>query len=355
MLIYTLISTHGYGHAARQSSVLRKIKEIKPEWRIVISTEVNKRILDVFMQGVEFEYRKFKWDIGVNQLNALTVNLKSTLTSISELNHLLPDQIKSESEWIKSQKEDVIFIADIPPSAFRLSKSVGAPLYWIGNFGWDDIYAHLGNQFKDHSDRALEEYSQGKLLIRCPFSLPMKWGIPEQSIGLTVDRPRHLRNEIKSIIKEDKRTKVIVAFGGMGYDIDPKLFSYWPDHLFLISEDNARGNFEITNNILLMPKSIRVLDVLPFCTRHIGKPGYSSFCEAISQRVGLHVVERETFAEASVLMEGLKKFAFHRIITEQSLSLGDWKLDIPLIDPTNKNINLDGALEAARLIIGEYY
>lgn len=72
---------------------------------------------------------------------------------------------------------------------------------------------------------------------------------------------------------------------------------------------------------------------MPLAGRLITKPGYSSFCEAFSQGVGIHLVHRSGFAEAPVLEEDLRNHGWHRLLSQESFRRGDWELDQPLIPP----------------------
>ena len=89
---------------------------------------------------------------------------------------------------------------------------------------------------------------------------------------------------------------------------------------------------------------------MPFCDRHLGKPGYSTFCEALSQDLGMHVVEREGFAEASVLMDGLRLYGQHRILSRHAFNQGEWELDQQLVDAIRPIASKQGAEEAAKAL-----
>jgi hypothetical protein len=82
----------------------------------------------------------------------------------------------------------------------------------------------------------------------------------------------------------------------------------------------------------------------------ITKPGYSSFCEAFQQGVGLHVVRRQGFAEAPVLELGLKEEGWHRFLEEEAFRRGAWELDEPLVAPRAPRVNQDGSRQAAELL-----
>ena len=355
MLIYLCLSSHGYGHAARQAAVLAELHRLQPDWRLVVSSVVDMQFLSLVLQDIPVEHRRLRWDVGMVQMNAIELDCSSTLAALAELNSLLPTQIEDEVVWIKAQQCSVIVLADIPPAAAQLADQLDAPLVWMGNFGWDEIYAPLGGPFVDHAQAAYADYQRGDLLLRCPFSLSMDWSTPEQSLGLTAPRPRPLPKEKQDELASINSPIVMVGFGGFGLPLSSSLFSHWPDHYFLVPRPQKTSIYMKLNqchNISFLPESSRLLDALPFCSRHIGKPGYSSFCEAISLRIGLHVVRRNDFAETNALLYGLKYFAEHRLLERHQLEQGDWELDQPLIAPLDpKGLANDGALTAANSLI----
>ena len=354
MLIYVCLSSHGYGHVARQAAVLIELHRLQPQWRLVVSTNVDSQFLNLVLQGVPFEHRNLRWDVGMVQANALGIDQIATLKALRELEKDIPAQIAAEVSWIHSQRMSVLVLADIPPAAAELADQLGVPLVWMGNFGWDEIYAPLGDSFVAHAEAAAVEYSRGQRLLRCPFSLAMDWGLPEQSLGITAALPRSLPLELKQKLESFKGPIVMVGFGGLGLSLDPDLFRRWPDHLFLIPKPRPVETFlnmQAPANVCYLPRSIRVVDALPYCSRHLGKPGYSSFCEAISLGVGLHVVLRDGFAESLALISGLQSHAAHRLIEREALELGEWELDQPLIPAAEEPLAVDGSMSAARAVL----
>jgi hypothetical protein len=96
---------------------------------------------------------------------------------------------------------------------------------------------------------------------------------------------------------------------------------------------------------------VRPIDAFPLCSRQLGKPGFSTFCEALDQGVGLHVVERRDFAEVAALMDGLRRHGHHRVLTRDQLERGDWQLDLPLNAPEAGPLSQNGAQRAADALI----
>jgi hypothetical protein len=207
----------------------------------------------------------------------------------------------------------------------------------------------MGEAFRPWAEGCRRLYGRGDLLIRCPLSLPMDWGVPALPVGLTCGRPRldpeALRRQLR--LPPERERVVLISFGGLGMAVEPHLLQRWPDHVFVAT---APGLAAMANGRTL-PAGVRPLDVMPLASRLITKAGYSSFCEAFSQSVGIHLVHRSGFAEAAVLEEALRRHGAHRLLSREDLRSGEWQLDAPLLPPSRGPLPADGAATAARAIV----
>ena len=348
MLIVACVSGHGYGHGSRVASVLSALHALEPSWRLVLSTSLPRPFLELAFGPVPFEHRPCRWDVGVIQADALGADGPATLAALDQLDQALPAQLEREVEWIRRQGQPVLVLGDVPPAAADLADQLDAPLVWMGNFGWDAIYRPMGGAFAARADQALAAYRRGSALIQCPLALPMPWDLPSQKVGLTAGQPRHdaqaLRQRLRLPLPPERT--VMVAFGGLGLSLDPALLDRWPDHHFLVSESALAA----AANATLIPPDLRPLEVLPLCGRVITKPGYSTFCEALSRDVGIQLVQRHGFAEAPVLEADLQRHGWHRLLTRTQLEAGDWQLDQPLLAPTAQPLPSGGEQAAAQYL-----
>lgn len=348
MLIYACISGHGYGHGSRSAAVLAELAALRPGWRLVVSTNLAEAFLDLALAGVAHERRHCRWDVGVIQADALGCDGPATLEALAEVSAGWPALVEREARWLEAQGEPVLLLADVPPAAALLAERLGAPLVWLASFGWEAIYGAMGPAFAPWAARCLELYGRGDLLLHCPLSLPMPWGVPELPIGLTASRPRFSDAELRRRLDlpADRQRTVLLCFGGLGMELDPSLPNRWPEHVFIGPDPRLA---EVANGRVL-PAGTRPLDWMPLAGRLITKPGYSSFCEAFSQGVGIHLVRRGGFAEAPVLERDLQRHGQHRLLSAAQLHQGDWELDQPLLPPTEGPLAGDGAAAAARAI-----
>lgn len=349
MLVYACISSHGFGHASRTAAVLCELARLSPGCRLVLSTAVNPAFLALAMGKTPYELRECRWDVGMLQADALEVDPEGTLLALEGLEQQLPAQVEDEATWLEAQHTKIVILGDVPPSAALLACRLRAPLIWLASFGWESIYRPLGEAFAPWADQALALYRRGQLLLRCPLSLPMEWGMPSVELGLTSSFPRHdpLTVAQRLTLPADRERCVLISFGGLGMEMDPGWLSLWPKHVFvgvdprLLEADNGR----------LLPPDLRPLDVMPLAARMITKPGYSSFCEAFTQSVGLHVVRREGFAEAPVLEKALREEGWHRLLDEEAFRQGRWELDQPLKAPSAPSLRRDGSGQAAEMLL----
>nr|WP_255613990.1 hypothetical protein [Synechococcus sp. MU1611] len=353
-MIYTCSSSHGFGHAARDAAVLQALRRLRPEWTLVMSSGLPPPVLKRLLGDSSIQQRSCHWDVGMVQADALGVDRAATLTALDLLEQRLPALIEAEASWLAAQEQPVLIFGDIPPAAAALAQRVRAPLVWMSNFGWDDIYAPLGPAFQRAAEAAAEAYRCGDLLLRCPFDLPMNWGLPERRLGLVCGTPQAIPADLEACFDALHVPVVLVGFGGIGLSLRSDLFQLWPNHHFLLpASATASQQPELAElpNLTVLPEGVRPVDVLGRCSRSLGKPGFSSFCEAMAQGVGLHVVERSGFAEASALMDGLQRHGQHRFLSRLELDAGAWQLDQPLLAPTEAPLSALGAQEAALALV----
>ena len=348
MLIVACISAHGFGHGSRSAAVLAALHQLEPHWRLVVSSALPPDFLTMALGTVPFERRPCQWDVGVVQADALGADPEATLEALERLEQRLPEQIEREAAWLLAQGEPILVLGDVPPAAALLAQRLGAPLVWLASFGWDAIYGPMGPAFERWSQQALSLYRQGQLLLACPLAMPMPWGIPQVQLGLTAGKPRLQVAELarQMDLPEDPSRCVLISFGGLGIDFDPQLLALWPGHTFV----GSNPCLALAPNGRLLPKGVRPLELMPHCRRLITKPGYSSFCEAMGQGLGIHMVQRQGFAEAAVLELALKRHGQHRLLSQGQWQRGEWQLDQPLLPPQGQSLPGGGCEQAAAAI-----
>ena len=85
MLIYVCLSSHGFGHAARQATVLCALHRLKPSWRLVVSSNVSADFLKLVCAAVSVEQRFVGWDVGMSYSFRICCLMKSSSNMILTL------------------------------------------------------------------------------------------------------------------------------------------------------------------------------------------------------------------------------------------------------------------------------
>ncbi len=355
MLIIACISSHGYGHGARVAALLGALHRQEPDCHFVLSTALAPAFLAQVFQGIPFEQRPCQWDVGVVQADALGSDPEATLLALEKLESELPALLDSETAYLQDflcrHPGPALVLGDVPPAAVLLAQRLGLPLIWQANFGWDAIYKDMGPAFSPWAQHCAQLYGQGQAVISCPFSLPMPWGIPSWQVGLSCGQPAFSEQQLRQQLRlsHPRERTALLSFGGLGFQLDPALLALWPHWHFLVNDPSLAQ----AANASLIPKQLRPLDLMPLCSRVLTKPGYSTFCEALSQGLGLLVVERQGFSEAAVLQAGLQQHGWHRLLQRQAFLGGAWQLDQPLEPPLGSPLAKGGEIEGAALLLDQ--
>lgn len=105
---------------------------------------------------------------------------------------------------------------------------------------------------------------------------------------------------------------VLLAFGGLGLQGIPYArLTDFPDWQFVTFDAHAP---HLPNLRVIDDRGWRPVDVMPACGRVITKPGYGTFAEACILGLPIVSLTRAGFAEAELLLAGLRDWAAHWIV-----------------------------------------
>jgi hypothetical protein len=237
-----------------------------------------------------------------------------------------------------------------------MAKKAGIPCWLLGNFGWDFIYQAWGPEFASLSQWIRECYGQCDRLFRLPLCAPMDAFPNITDVGLTGGHPRYdlvtLRDRFHLDAPHEKT--ILLSFGGLGLDKIPyHNLRYFPDWQFITFDSQAP---QLPNLLSITDRNYRPVDFMPLCDRVLSKPGYSTFAEALRLDVPLVSLIRDDFAEGPILLEGLRDYAHHQIISVAEFFQGNWGFLRHPLQPPRTTIKLpkDGCEAIAQAVV-EYF
>ncbi|MEB3359162.1 MAG: glycosyl transferase [Synechococcales bacterium] len=354
-ILYVAITNHGFGHATRTASVVAEIQRQCPDILVILVTTAPRWLLESYLPG-EFIHRPRSFDVGVIQSDSVTMDKAATLEKLQHIQAQASQIIAGEVSFIQQNRVGLV-LADIPPLATRIAQAAGIPCWMMSNFGWDFIYRDWGGPFREVADWISSCFQGCDRLFRLPFHEPMAAFPVIEDVGLTGGSPNFSEAELRQHFQITAPTErvVLMTFGGLGLSQIPyEGLAAFPDWQFITFDRQAP---RLPNLVQITDNRYRPVDFMPWCSRLISKPGYGTFSEACRLGTPVISITRDDFAEAPVLLDGLRRAAHHRILPPEELLQGDWAfLTEPLHPPEQPGaIATDGNDAIARAVIDYFH
>ncbi|WP_413172327.1 glycosyl transferase [Anabaena azotica] len=321
-ILYIAITNHGFGHTTRTAAIAATIQKLCPEVLLILVTTAPRWLLESYIKG-DFIHRQRAFDLGVVQTDSLTMDKAATLEKLQEIKKNQNSLIASEVNFIRQNRVNLI-LADIPFMAAGFAKAANIPCWMTSNFSWDFIYRDWGGEFIEIADWISDWYTKSDRLFRLPFHENMSAFPNIIDVGLTGGSPHFSTEEIRTTwgITAPPEKTILLSFGGLGLQAIPyHNVSKFPDWQFITFDTSAP---ELPNLIKITNRQYRPVDFMPICGRVLSKPGYSTFAEATSLELPIITIPRDDFAEANLLLEGIKNYNHHQIITPPEFFQGNW-------------------------------
>lgn len=331
--LYVAITNHGFGHATRTAAVVAAIQRQCPELLIIVTTTAPRWLLASYIAG-DFIYRPRAFDIGVIQADSLTMDKPATLAQLQQICDRKAELIASEVNFLHQNGVGLI-LGDIPPLVSLIAQAAGIPCWMLGNFGWDFIYRAWGEDFYGMADWIADCFSHCDRLFRLPFSEPMSSFPTIEDVGFVGGSPHHNLDDLRQTLnlQAPPEKTVLITFGGLNLQKIPYAgLKHFPDWQFITFDQNAP---DLPNLCIVRDRQYRPVDFMPLSGRVISKPGYGTFAEACRTGASVISLEREDFAEASILLNGICRYTHHKILPATTFYEGTWEfLEAPLNPPT---------------------
>ncbi len=320
--LYVAITNHGFGHATRATSVAATVKQLAPSTELILATTAPPWLLESYCEA-PFTLREMSMDIGVIQSDSLTMDKAATLAALQDIRHRQTDLVEQEAAYLQAAGVDLV-LGDIPPLMTIAAQAAGIPCWMMGNFGWDFIYRPWGGEFVAIVDWIADCFAQCDRLFRLPFHEPME-AFPRQiDVGLTGGTPRFTPAEVRSRLglTAPQEKTLLLTFGGLGLATVPydELMTF-PDWQFITFDSQAP---DLPNLLKICDRRLRPVDLMPICGRVMSKPGYSTFAEACRLDLPIVTLTREDFAEAPLLLAGIRDCAYHQILSLETFLEKGW-------------------------------
>jgi hypothetical protein len=315
-------SDYGYGHAARDIAIARRIlKELNA--KLFIKTSGPHRFMEQSLPGAKVI--RAKNDIGPVFVEGGThVNRDGTAELLEGWISSWDDHIKAEKDFCRTHKIDLI-LSDIPPQPLMVADELDLPSLGVSNFTWHYIFFSLLGE-TEATDRLKEAYSLGDLALVLPFHeemAPFRRRKPISLVSREINVAReHLRRRYN--IAEDE----LLVYLGIGRSVDSALLKGLrmdaPGLRFLTS---THVDLPLIDHIKIPPEETETQNYIAMCDLVVSKAGYSTVSEAVRAEVPMLLFRRDGYEEDSLIVEQVESLGIGKEISEASMLRGEWDIN----------------------------
>lgn len=294
------ISNHGFGHIARNISVIAKLAKKENVFIYVVcgleQIKFAKDVLKLMLDEPEYKrifYRDMDTDIGlILYSGTLDVDVKLLAKKCRNFLERIPAISENETEWLKMHNISAA-LCDMPIWAIKACKLADIPLIYIGNFTWAELYRELLP--KDIVDSYAEYYGLVNNALLLPFHTEeMLDFLHSENIMETSLLARPFNETAVDHIRNGHSCPIVFIALGMSAHFYEKVDVSNVNAFFYANE----GVPLIGNNVQILPRdTINTQDYIKAADYVITKAGWGTVAEAILAQKPMALFKRDGVLE----------------------------------------------------------
>ena len=338
------ISGHGFGHASRQTEIIRSLHRHRPDVDIHVRTSAPRWLFDRALD-FPFSFEPAELDTGVVQVDSLEVDVRASIARAGTFHRTLDERAAAEARALTASGADLV-VGDVPPLACAAAARANVPAIVIGNFTWDWIYMGYPETAALAGD-LVPTLRDAYAHAAAAWRLPLHGGFA--AFDTIVDIPlvaRRSAREPDDVRRQlglpHGRTLALFAFGRYGVrTVD------WTEiartrhcHVVFTTGPHAAGRpeghpFTTLDEGALAARGIAFEDLVAAVDVVITKPGYGMIAECAANDTAMLYTSRGRFPEYEVLVAGLPALTRAAFIDHDEFFAGRWQahLDRLLAQP----------------------
>ena len=328
------ISGHGFGHASRQTEIMRALHRRRPDVAIGVRTSAPRWLFERALD-FPFSFEAVEVDPGVVQVDSLEVDVGASIARAGRFYRTIDERIDAEADALAAGGADLV-VGDVPPLACAAAARAGVPAVAVGNFTWDWIYAGYPETAKLSPD-LVGALRTAYSTATAAWRLPLHGGFG--AFETIVDVPlvaRQSSREPGDVRRQlglpRERTLALFAFGRYGIgNVD------WSEvarangcHVVFTTGPHAPGGpdgdtFTTLDEGAMADRGIAFEDLVAAVDVVVTKPGYGMIAECAANDTAMLYTSRGRFPEYDVLVAGLPALARAAFIGHADLFAGRWR------------------------------
>lgn len=321
MSIAYYISSHGWGHAARQSSVLALLAQ--QGQRVHVRTATPAKFFP-YATSVHAQ----RYDIGMIQRDAMHFDIPATLAWLQAFLHAEETLIAQEVAFLRQESVRLV-VSDMPPIACEIAQRAGVPCVVVTHFTWEWVYTHYLERFPAFApiiSHFTRQYQTATLALQHPFAHPFPHFAHTEPIGLLANPVTRTRHETLAPfgIAEGQKVALISMGGHEWHAMDLRPLADLAGWVFLVTPslwERVRGQsaFRLVDNSYQgYHNLIAHADIL------IGKAGGSTITEAIAHKTRMIYALTQDWRESALLHDALQTYGVSTLVNLDEFGRGTW-------------------------------
>ena len=354
-LIWSAISSHGYGHAAQIIPVLNELGRRRPDLAVVLRTNVPRSFFESRL-NLPWEPSPSQPDVGCVQHGPITMDWPATWQTHRAFHETWGSRLRGEVEAIRQARADLV-IGNIPYLAMAAGAAAGLPTVAVASLNWAEVLREHLSPHEPWQQSILEQigraYAQATLLLRIAPGLPMGAFPNVKDIGPIADPLPAERNRLRKLLQIDSQDALIlVAFGGIRLEALPfAQMESMADIQFLIDGPVPGGSRRL-HSIAGLP--LRFSTLLSSVDTIMTKPGYGTVIEAVAVNTPVVYVRRYNFADEQPIVDYLHRYGRGVELTREDFEEARWepvlRQALALPQPASQPPTPTGSIEAAAIL-----
>lgn len=337
-------SDYGYGHAARDIALIRKIQKAGFA-EVYVKTDMA---FDFMRDSLpDCNVIRQRNDIGpIFRDENIEIERDLTERALKTWLGSWDDYIKAERNFCNENRIDLI-ISDITPQPFLVAEDMGIPGIAFSNFTWHYIFCNLLGKVPA-IESIKEAYMAGDLAMVLPFHEEMGLFKVRKEVALVSRDITARRETMRNILglKEDEH----LIYLGVGRSLTSGIFKRLKnldiyDTRLLISSTVELPSRMPPERILRIPATeTESQNYLAMADLVVSKTGYSTVAEAIRGRVPTFLFRREGYEEDKLIARGVEKLGIGQEIQVKDFVEGRWIEELNDLDNYKEDFNRLGDL-----------
>lgn len=289
--------------------MLRAFLRDYPDIPVTVVTELPDWFLQSRFELSKVRLRRRAFDVGMVQKDSVRVDLEATLSKLERLRADFPRLLKDEICFLQQSQARAV-VCDIPALPLTAASQAGVSAIALGNFSWDWIYDGLAGddpRWRSVSATLKKHYASSDLLLKYPLSPPMQIFSRQKPVPLVARAGKPRREEVARLLRADpEKTWVLLSFTTLELDeaalSQLRALSGYQFFTVLPLEWPGQNLFAVSPTKMPFSDLVASVDVV------VSKPGFGILSDTIVNNKPLIYVERESFAEYPVMVEGIQKY-----------------------------------------------